>query len=137
MENSVFDPQMCRTCGGRCCQGHPGVWVDPQRFLFSFFGGRIPTPAELAATLASRHLLLRTIDGVAIPSPRFDEDGCNFRGADGCRLPVPERPCQCLALIPDIETLTQGEMCCTMPDGFRTGQALQRWATSWLSRNGN
>ena len=27
------DAQMCRQCKGLCCQGHPGVWVDPERFL--------------------------------------------------------------------------------------------------------
>jgi hypothetical protein len=128
---AVFDAQMCRTCGGRCCQGHPGVWVDPQRFFASYFTGHIPTRAELETDLPLFGLVLRTIDGIPLPSPAFDDDGCNFRTVDGCCQPVEKRPCQCLALQPDIETLMQGEMCCSMPDGFRTGQARERWMRFW------
>ena len=32
MEGTRLDTQLCRQCRGRCCQGHSGVWSEPQRF---------------------------------------------------------------------------------------------------------
>ena len=80
------EEQICRQCKGLCCQGHPGLWVDPQRFLKTF---DLPTPttAEALRQMLPTELVLRNIEEVAIPAPRKLETGCIFLQDDGCQLP--------------------------------------------------
>lgn len=124
------DPQMCRQCHGLCCQGHPGVWIDPQRFLKTFDLPRPATPQRLLSLLP-REVVLREIDGVAIPAPRRDEHGCVFLESDGCQLPENRRPDQCLALVPVIETLLDGDIRCEMPSEGSTLTAIRSWRAFW------
>ena len=124
------DAQMCRQCKGLCCQGHPGVWVDPERFLQSF---DLPVPANPAAlhSMLPRELVLRKIDEVAIPAPRKLETGCIFLQADGCQLPENRRPGQCLALVPALETLIDGEIRCGLQPQGSTLTAIRAWRQFW------
>jgi hypothetical protein len=124
------DAQMCRQCKGLCCQGHPGVWVDPERFLKSF---DLPAPAtpEALNNMLPRELVLRKIDEVAIPAPRRLETGCIFLQADGCQLPENRRPGQCLALVPALETLIDGEIRCGLRPQGSTLTAIRAWRQFW------
>jgi len=124
------DPQMCRQCKGLCCQSHPGVWIDPVRFLKNF---DLPAPATPVAlnNILPRELVLRDIDGVAIPAPRKQENGCIFWAADGCQLPENRRPDQCLALVPALETLIEGEIRCKLKAEGSTLAAIRAWRNYW------
>jgi hypothetical protein len=128
-----FDGQICRQCKGLCCQGHPGVWVDPQRFLKSFDLPTPTTPEALQQMLPSE-LVLRDIEEVAIPAPRKLESGCIFLQADGCQLPTNRRPDQCLALVPALDTLIEGEIRCSLPPEGSTLTAIRAWREFWGQR---
>ena len=125
-----FDAQICRQCKGLCCQGHPGVWVDPEHFLKSF---NLPAPSTPAAlhNMLPRELVLRNIDEVAIPAPRKLETGCIFLQADGCQLPENRRPGQCLALVPELDTLIDGEIRCGLQPQGSTLTAIRAWRQFW------
>jgi hypothetical protein len=125
------DPQICRQCRGQCCQGHPGVWVDPERFLRCFDIRRPDSPDTLCSRLAPLGLTLRYIDGVPIPSPQQNEQGCRFLGSDGCRFTEQKRPCQCLALTPVLETLLDDQIHCILPPDGSTATALKNWRGFW------
>ena len=127
----TIDPQMCRTCGGRCCQGHPGLWVEPARLAALYFDGTLPSRERLAELLPPFGFFLKDLCGVAVPAPVADEKGCTFLTADGCRLPASHRPCQCLALTPSIDTLMEGEICCSLPPPFRSGNVMESWRHFW------
>lgn len=129
MSNVQLAPDLCRRCGGRCCRETPGVWVDPHRFLALFDLPRPAIPADL--DLAPLGLEWRDLGGVAVPLPQSDDTGCRRLGPDGCRFSVAERPCQCLALIPDAATLAEDELLCPLPDPFRLVEARRRWAAVW------
>jgi hypothetical protein len=127
-----LDLPLCLECGGRCCQGSPGIWVDPERFFALFFSGQHLTLEQLRERLPELGLVLWEKTGVPIPAPRSLVSGCAFLGADGCRFPVAERPCQCLALIPNKETLDQPQGClCRVPEEFNRDAARQRWQSYW------
>ncbi|APG28130.1 hypothetical protein A7E78_09915 [Syntrophotalea acetylenivorans] len=124
---------LCRECGGRCCQASPGIWVDPERFFAIFFAGQRLTLEQLRSRLPALNLVLWEKSGVPMPAPRFLSSGCAFLGTDGCRLSISERPCQCLALIPDRKTLNQEEGClCQLPEEFSRPEARNRWQKYWL-----
>lgn len=127
---TTSDPQLCRQCGGLCCQGHPGLWTDPERFqkLFPLLPA---TAAELAPLLAPKQLTLRDVGDVLIPAPQKTSAGCIFLASDGCRLPFDRRPDQCLALTPQLDTLLEGEMRCTMPPEHGSNSARGRWRAFW------
>lgn len=124
------DPQICRQCRGLCCQGHPGVWVLPQRFLQAF---KLPAPSSPEALRQSLppEVVLRDIDGVAIPAPQSQASGCVFLQEDGCRLTEARRPCQCLALEPSLDTLLEGEIRCQLQSHGSTLTALDNWRRFW------
>ncbi len=127
-----LDLPLCRECGGRCCSGSPGIWVDPERFFDLFFGGDHLTLDQLREQLPELGLLLWTIKGVPIPAPGSSTSGCLFFKIDGCTFPVTERPCQCLALIPNKETLNLEKGClCKMPAGFSREDSRLRWEQYW------
>ncbi|NOY14235.1 MAG: hypothetical protein GXP51_11385, partial [Deltaproteobacteria bacterium] len=124
---SNFDKQLCRQCRGRCCQGHPGVWSDPQRFFAIFAASRIPAAGELSILLNKNRLELRNLDGVLIPAPKTTEQGCAAQQPEGCAFPPATRPCQCLALIPNLETLLDDQIHCTLPAEYGSGTARENW----------
>ncbi len=131
-EREALNLPLCQACGGRCCQGSPGIWVDPERFFTIFFAGQGLTLEQLREHLPELGLVLWEKTGVPIPAPRSLVTGCAFLEADGCRFPVAERPCQCLALIPRKETLAQSEGClCKLSEGFSRDLARQRWQDYW------
>jgi len=125
------DQQICRQCGGLCCQGHPGCWVDPRRFAEIFFAGRKFTLNELETRCTTIGLQLRNYSGVPVPAPRSDEAGCVFLAEQGCELGEDQRPCQCLGLIPDIETLITGEIHCRLPGDLSYGTIRETWRRFW------
>ncbi len=129
------DPQICRQCRGLCCQGHPGVYSDPERFVRRYFGGERVTAEQLRSNLPFLGMELRDVRGVPIPAPRLAPWGCVHMGAAGCRLPVEDRPQQCKALIPEIETLMEGEMRCRLPEEYGTGSIREVWRRFW-KKNG-
>ena len=127
---------LCRECGGRCCHGSPGVWVDPERFFAIFFSGQHLTLEQLRGRLPALGLVLWEKSGVAIPAPRSLASGCSFLEDDGCRFLASERPCQCLALIPNKETLEQEQAClCREPEAFSRDVAKERWRDYWRREN--
>ena len=127
-----LDLPLCQECGGRCCKGSPGVWVDPERFFAIFFSGQLLTLEQLRERLPGLGLVLWEKSGVPIPAPRSLASGCSFLEVDGCRFPVSERPCQCLALIPNKETLEQEQSClCHEPEAFSRDVASQLWQDYW------
>jgi len=126
-----IDSKICRQCRGRCCQGHPGVWVDPERFLLAF---NLPVPVscrDLQDRLYIARLTLREIDGVSIPSPSQTKQGCSFLTPLGCSLPIDKRPCQCLGLTPALDTLLDDQIHCSLPSSVSTLSAIQNWSTFW------
>jgi len=125
------DPALCRQCGGLCCQGHPGVWSDPARFVRLFFAGRPFGRRELEERLEALQLELRDYSGIAVPAPRRTETGCVFLRADGCRLAPSHRPCQCLGLVPELDTLLTGELHCRMPPHLGYGRVRANWRRYW------
>lgn len=126
------DLLLCRECGGRCCQGSPGIWVDPERFFALFFSGQHLTLEQLRERLPELGLVLWEKTGVPIPAPGSLVNGCAFLGIEGCRFAVSERPCQCLALVPKQETLNQQQGClCQSPEEFSREVARRRWQDYW------
>lgn len=135
-EKVALDAPLCRTCGGRCCQGSPGIWVDPERFFTLFFAGQHLTLEQLRGRLDDLGLVLWEKTGVPIPAPRSLLTGCAFHSADGCRFSIEDRPCQCLALVPNRKTLTQAQGClCRLPEGFSREQAGRLWQKYWIGRS--
>lgn len=131
-KRNSLDLPLCRECGGRCCQGSPGIWVDPDRFFALFFSGQRLTLEQLRGNLPALGLVLWGQSGVPIPAPLSLDSGCAFLGVDGCRLSAAERPCQCLALIPVKETLDQQRGClCKLPEAFSRDAGRQRWRKYW------
>lgn len=133
-ENFNSDPQLCTQCRGLCCQGHPGVWVNPERF-FALFSPKIkPDMTQLLERLAVLGFELRDLGGVPVPAPVGTEHGCSFLGPSGCRLDQGVRPCQCLALEPSLETLVTGENHCHLPAEAGSGMARNNWRTYWKTK---
>ena len=127
-----LDSHLCRECGGRCCKGSPGIWVDPERFFAIFFSGQYLTLEQLRERLHGLGLVLWEKSGVPIPAPRSLASGCSFLEVDGCRLSLDERPCQCLALIPNKQTLEQEQDClCLELEAFSRDAASQFWQDYW------
>ncbi|MDO3376788.1 hypothetical protein [Geoalkalibacter halelectricus] len=131
MDEFASDPQICRQCRGLCCQGHPGAWADPGRFLARFFARDQVDIAFLRSTLPFLGMELRDLAGVPVPAPRSGPWGCIHLGKDGCKLPTTDRPDQCLALVPEIDTLMEGEIRCTMPAAYGTGTIRETWRQFW------
>jgi hypothetical protein len=127
---SDSDPQICRQCGGLCCQGHPGVWIEPERFLATF-DLPLTRAQDTLSHILPREIELREIDGVAIAAPRRSSSGCIFLADDGCSLPVNKRPGQCLALVPALETLIDGEIRCQLRPEGSTRAAIRAWQDYW------
>ena len=122
MEAIQLDSQLCHQCRGRCCQGHPGVWSEPERFFAIFAAAKIPQPAELEKILTNNRLTLRDLGGVLIPAPLNTDRGCIAQETDGCIY-----PCQCLALIPNLDTLLDDQIHCSLPPEFGSGSARENW----------
>jgi len=131
LENFSSDPQLCHQCRGLCCQGHPGVWVNPERFFALFFPEERPGIKKLRDTLPNLGFELRDLGGVLVPAPSGSENGCSFLGPAGCLLKSSNRPCQCLALQPSVETLMTGENHCFLPAETGSGTAREKWRRYW------
>jgi len=129
------DPQICRQCRGLCCQGHPGLWTQPQAFFAIWFPRGQPDLSQLNKQLGHKQLTLRDVGDVRIPAPQKTEAGCTFLAADGCQLPDEKRPDQCRALIPDLDTLLDGEIRCSLPPKYGSGTARERWQRFWSDRD--
>jgi len=88
----------------------------------------------LREQLPALGLVLWGETGVPMPAPRSLTSGCTFLGTDGCQLSIDQRPCQCLALIPNPATLGQKNKClCRMPEQFSRTVARQHWQDYWLT----
>ena len=127
MEGTQLDTQLCRQCRGRCCQGHPGVWSQPERFFRIFANAKIPPVNEFAKLLETHQLDLRDLGGVLIPAPHNTEKGCAAQQAKGCAFDTESRPCQCLALIPNLETLLDDQIHCCLSPEYGSGTARENW----------
>lgn len=131
---SVIDATLCARCGGRCCHETPGVWVDPQRFHQIFSLPQRPRPDDYVDDFTRLGLEWRDLGSIFVPLPQSGDSGCDACAADGCRYTPDQRPCQCLALIPNGETLRQDELLCELPDDFRLIQARRNWTLFWEQR---
>ena len=136
MSEALNDPinyQICQDCGGRCCQGSPGVWINPDRFFSLFFEGRRLTLEQLRSQLPELNLVLWEKSGVPVPAPQSLITGCFFHGVCGCVFSEEERPCQCLALVPDPDTLQQPKGSqCKLPEAACWDVAKKNWQDYWL-----
>ena len=134
VKNESLDVALCQECGGRCCTGSPGLWVDPERFFAIFFKEQRLTVKQLRQQLDELGLVLWEKSGVPMPAPQSLVTGCAFHGDNGCRFTLAERPCQCLALVPIKETLDQKQgSLCKLPDEFSKEVAMQHWQSYWQS----
>lgn len=124
------DELICRQCKGLCCKGHPGLWVDPMRFLRVFALTAPPKPEALRGQLP-KGTVLREVEGVFIAAPQLTPDGCAFLDEGGCVLQEAFRPGQCLALKPAIETLIDGEIHCMLQPEGSTQAAMMNWQKFW------
>lgn len=124
------DAQICRQCKGMCCQAHPGLWVRPMSF-FSSFGLETASSPEALKEMLPDGITLRQIDGVSIPAPLRTQSGCYFLGHKGCMLPESQRPEQCLALKPKIETLIEGAVQCELHPLASSINAIMNWQSFW------
>jgi hypothetical protein len=87
---------------------------------------------QLRQQLPALGLVLWEKTGVPIPAPRSLAAGCAFLDTDGCRFSISERPCQCLALIPNKETLDHQHGClCYFTEEYNRDAASQRWQKYW------
>jgi len=127
MDGMTLDTQLCQQCRGRCCQGHPGVWSDPQRFFSLFTASRIPSATELSQVLQQQKIVLRDLGGILVPAPQEDENGCRAWKQEGCSYPTTTRPCQCLALVPNLDTLLDDQIHCCLPPEFGSNSARRNW----------
>ena len=127
MHGGQIDTQLCRQCGGRCCQGHPGVWSKPERFFALFSTADALSAAELQQLLEMRQITLRDLGGVLIPAPQNTETGCIAQQESGCSYPTSTRPCQCLALTPNLDTLLDDQIQCSLPPEFGSNSARENW----------
>ncbi len=127
MDGMTLDTQLCLQCRGRCCQGHPGVWSNPQRFFFLFTAGNTPSVAQLSQVLQQHRIVLRDLGGILVPAPQENENGCIARQKGGCSYPTTTRPCQCLALVPNLETLLDDQIHCNLPPEFGSNSARRNW----------
>lgn len=135
MKKAVVDMQMCKTCGGRCCNGHPGKFVVPERFFEMYPECKKMNEKELEDFLDGRGYELWKFDTSPIPRPKPGYNGCYFLSETGCTLKREEMPCQCLALIPDAKTLVDGQMVhCRMPVEFSSETAVKNWNNYWNRR---
>lgn len=127
MTHEQLDEQLCRQCRGRCCQGHPGLWSDPARFFAIFGDGDPPAADRLAGILDREALDLRDLGGILVPAPPETDRGCAALGEQGCAYGTDRRPCQCLALVPELETLLDDRIHCTLPPAYGSGTARANW----------
>lgn len=133
-QNTSLNLLLCKSCGGRCCQGSPGIWINPHRFFDLFCSGDHLTVAQLSERLPQLGMVMWGISGVPMPAPLSLLSGCGFHTVDGCRLTVSERPCQCLALIPNQTTLDQNQGCqCQTPAESSREMGNQQWQNYWLT----
>lgn len=131
-QNISLDLLLCQECGGQCCQGSPGIWIDLEPFFALFFSGKQVTLGQLRERLPDLGPVLWENSGLSIPAPRSLSSGCAFLEESGCRFSVAERPCQCLALKPDKTTLELQNGClCRLPANFSRETGRQRWQGYW------
>lgn len=131
MDEFANDPQTCSQCRGMCCQAHPGAWSDPPRFLTRYFEREQIDIPFLRVTLPFLGMELRDLAGVPVPTPRTAPWGCIYLSRDGCKLLPIDRPEQCQALIPEFDTLMEGEIRCRLPQEYGTGSIRENWRRFW------
>ena len=87
---------------------------------------------QLRKRLPDLGMVLWEKTGVPIPAPQSLTAGCAFLGVNGCLFSIFERPCQCLALVPNKETLDQQCGClCSLPKEYSRDTANQHWHDYW------
>jgi len=126
------DPEICRMCKGACCCSHPGMYLDPERF-FSIYNVDTSSWESFLKSLNKHYLETKLCLGVPIPVPMSNEKGCVFLGKDGCVLPRERRPSECLLLIPNVDTLIEGEIKCFHPRNLRYRDFFEKWRKFYLS----
>jgi len=133
-QSTALNLLLCKECGGRCCHGSPGIWIDPQRFFDIFFSGQHLTMSQLSARLPQLGLVMWGMSGIPIPAPLSLISGCGFLTVDGCALTIAQRPCQCLALIPNQATLDLHHGCqCQTPAASSREVGNRHWQNYWLT----
>ena len=121
----VRDPKLCRLCGGKCCKTYPGMYLFPDRFIEIF--GKFSSFQEFEKILKENNLTYRVCMGVPIPMPKYNDKGCVFLGSKGCTLPLYKRPCECLALVPNEETIIEDEIRCSIHPAVRYVDCFKNW----------
>lgn len=125
-------PEICALCGGLCCRGYPGMYLDPRRFLSIY-----PDAFDnLPDSFTKYKLTVKVCMGVPVPMPSYTEEGCIFLTDEGCLLGVDKRPCECLLLEPCEETLWEGEVLCKPVKGFSYVECFKNWRRFYENRFG-
>ncbi len=79
------------------------------------------------SVLRERSLTLKLCMGVPLPLPVVTDHGCVFWSSDGCLLPRAKRPLGCLLLIPNEESVLEGEPRCALPKEVSYLNCFERW----------
>ena len=101
------------------------MYLFPDRFIKIF--GSFASFREFREILERNSLTFKICMGVPIPMPRFGATGCVLLGEDGCTLPLYKRPCECLALVPNEETIIEGEIRCNIHPSINYVSCFKRW----------
>ncbi len=126
----VEKPELCSLCKGMCCKSYPGMYLDPYRFekIYGF-------KRDFVELLHENFLTFKICLGVPIPIPKFTDSGCVFLREHGCSLGREKRPCECLILIPEEETLVEGEILCKHNPAVSYIECFKRWKEYYIARS--
>ncbi len=119
----VEDARLCALCGGLCCRAHSGLYLDPLQFRMAWDLDETWSLSEIEP----KGITFKVCMGVPVPLPAFIERGCLFWSEDGCTLPRWQRPLGCLALVPNEESVLQGEPLCSPHPGLSFVESFSRW----------
>ena len=107
-------PELCTTCGGKCCKNIPGAtrpsdFKGRQQIIEALRGGRYCVdwwegdPRKRKNTLSRGYFIRPAGKGFEgrLLDPSWGGIGCTFLTDTGCSLEPEQRPTQCRLLEPD------------------------------------
>ncbi len=107
------------------------MYLCPERF-FEIFPEALD---DFETSLATNMLTTKVCMGVPIPVPMMDDGVCVFLSSSGCTLSKERRPCECLLLVPNEETLFSEEIHCKVAKGFSYVECFRRWSAIYERRS--
>lgn len=88
---AVGEERICEQCQGRCCQGHPGVYTQPERFWRLFAEQEQPSLKLLELHAPRWHLQVRYVRNVVACafSPKTAQRFLRVFGRFGLSITLP------------------------------------------------